>query len=67
MAENPKRKSHIVRPLLRWEDVVKREVEFLSYSSDWKVRATDMGNLRIGCNGGEIVLEATTIQEERRL
>lgn len=38
MAENPDGKRPLRRPRLRWNGVVKRDVESLNGRSDWKER-----------------------------
>jgi len=36
---------------LRWEDMIKRDVEALNGGPDWKVQALDREGWRIGCVG----------------
>jgi len=40
------------RPRLRWEDLVKRDVESLNDVPKWKTKATDRETWRIGCLTG---------------
>eukprot|EP00102_Acyrthosiphon_pisum_P014323 XP_008184319.1 PREDICTED: zinc finger protein 664-like [Acyrthosiphon pisum] len=41
LTENPKGKRPLGRPRLRWEDLVKRDVESLNGGPDWKTKAAD--------------------------
>lgn len=40
------------RPLLRWEDVIKKGAEALNGGLDWKERVADRDDGRIGCGTG---------------
>jgi len=52
MDENPVDKRPLGRPRLRWEDIIKRDVEALNGGPDWKVQALDREEWRIGCVTG---------------
>lgn len=49
MSKNPERKRPLGRSQMRWEDVVKRNVESLNGRSNWKKRAADREDWRIVC------------------
>jgi len=40
------------KPKMRWEDVVKKDVEELGAGNDWKERATDREGWKDGCMTG---------------
>lgn len=46
---DPVGKRSLGRPLLRWEDVIRKDVDTLNGGRDWKTRAVDRKGLRIGC------------------
>ena len=52
MDENPVDKRPLGRPRLRWEDMIKRDVETLNGGPVWKVQALDREGWRIGCLTG---------------
>jgi len=52
LTENPKGKRPLGRPCLRWEDLIKRDVESLNGDPDWKTEAADRETWRIGCLTG---------------
>jgi len=52
MDENSVGKRPLGRPRLRWEDMIKKDVEVLNGRTDWKVRALDMKGWRIECVTG---------------
>jgi len=49
MDENPVGKRPLGRPRLRWEDVIRKDVEALNGGRDWKTRAVDREDWKIGC------------------
>ncbi|CAI6370121.1 unnamed protein product [Macrosiphum euphorbiae] len=52
LKENPKGKRSLGRPRLRWEDLIKKDVESLNGGPDWKTKAADRESWRIGCLTG---------------
>jgi len=52
MEEKPVEKRSVGRPRLKWEDVVGNDVKSLNGGPNWKARAADRENLRIGCVTG---------------
>jgi hypothetical protein len=52
LTENPEGKRPLGLRLLRWEVIVKRDVESLNGGSDWKTKAVDRETLTIGCLSG---------------
>jgi len=52
LTENPKGKRPFGRPRLRWEDVIKKDVEALNGGPDWKAKAADRESWRSGCLTG---------------
>jgi len=52
LTENPKGKRPLGLPRLRWEDLVKRDVESLNGGPDWKTKAADRETWWIGCLTG---------------
>jgi len=52
LAENPVVKRPLGHPRLRWEDVIKRDMESLGGGQDWKAKAADRETWKIGCSTG---------------
>lgn len=52
MDENPIGKRPLGRPRMRWEDMIKKDVEALNGGPDWRVRALDREGWKIGCVTG---------------
>ncbi|XP_016662475.1 uncharacterized protein LOC107884580 [Acyrthosiphon pisum] len=52
LEQNPVGKRPLGRPKLRWEDVVKKDVEDLGGGANWKNLAMDRVGWRIGCETG---------------
>jgi len=49
MDENSVGKRPLGRSRLKWEDVIRKDVEALNGGPDWKTRATDREGWKIGC------------------
>jgi hypothetical protein len=52
LEQNPVGKRPLERPKLRWEDLVKRDIEDLGGGANWKDLAMDRDAWRIGCETG---------------
>jgi hypothetical protein len=52
MEQNPIGKRPLGRPRMRWEDVVKKDVERLGGCSNWRMLALDREGWKLGCETG---------------
>lgn len=66
LEKNPTGKIPIGRPKMRWEDVVKKNVEELGGRSDWKAWATDREGWKAGCMMGWC-MKAENTQKKKTL
>jgi hypothetical protein len=62
LEQNPVGKRPLGRPKLRWEDLVKRNVEDLGSEANWKYLATNRDGWRIGC-----AMELATDQHKKEM
>lgn len=51
LEQNPVEKRPLGRPKLRWEDIVKKDVEDLGGEVNWKNLTMYRDSWRIGCDG----------------
>jgi len=52
LEQNPVGKRPLGRPKLRWEDLVKRDIEYLGGGANWKDLAMNRDTWRICCETG---------------
>jgi len=50
--QNPVGKWPLGRPRIRWEDVIKKDVEQLGGVSNWRNLAVDREGWKLGCETG---------------